>query len=57
MDQGKTVRPGTAAIRETRSTPTIVDGLLYHLSGVGNLVCLKGTHRRVGLVRRYLREI
>ena len=25
----------------TRSTPTIVDGLLYHLSGVGNLVCLK----------------
>ena len=25
----------------TRSTPTIVDGLLYHLSGIGNLVCLK----------------
>jgi len=25
----------------TRSTPTIVAGLLYHLSGVGNLVCLK----------------
>jgi len=25
----------------TRSTPTIVDGLLYHLSGVGNLVCLR----------------
>jgi len=25
----------------TRSTPTIVDGLLYHLSGVGNFVCLK----------------
>ena len=25
----------------TRSTPTVVDGLLYHLSGVGNLVCLK----------------
>ena len=25
----------------TRSIPTITDGLLYHLSGVGNLVCLK----------------
>jgi outer membrane protein assembly factor BamB len=25
----------------TRSTPTIVDGMLYHLSGIGNLVCLK----------------
>jgi len=25
----------------TRSTPTIIDGLLYHLSGIGNLVCLK----------------
>jgi outer membrane protein assembly factor BamB len=25
----------------TRSTPTLVDGLLYHLSGVGNLICLK----------------
>jgi len=25
----------------TRSTPTIVDGLLYHLSGMGNLVCLQ----------------
>jgi outer membrane protein assembly factor BamB len=25
----------------TRSTPTIDDGLLYHLSGIGNLVCLK----------------
>ena len=25
----------------TRSTPTIVDGLLYHLSGIGNLVCLE----------------
>ncbi len=24
----------------TRSTPTIVDGLLYHLSGNGNLICL-----------------
>ncbi len=24
----------------TRSTPTIVDGLLYHLSGIGNLICL-----------------
>lgn len=25
----------------TRSTPTIVDGLLYHQSGTGNLVCLR----------------
>jgi outer membrane protein assembly factor BamB len=25
----------------TRSTPTIADGLLYHLSGIGNLICLK----------------
>lgn len=25
----------------TRSTPTIVDGRLYHLSGIGNLICLK----------------
>ena len=25
----------------TRSTPTITDGLLYHLSGIGNLVCLE----------------
>lgn len=24
----------------TRSTPTIVDGVLYHLSGIGNLLCL-----------------
>jgi len=25
----------------TRSTPTIAHGLLYHLSGIGNLVCLE----------------
>jgi len=25
----------------TRSTPTIADGLLYHLSGIGSLICLK----------------
>ncbi|MCH7919457.1 MAG: PQQ-binding-like beta-propeller repeat protein [Planctomycetes bacterium] len=25
----------------TRSTPTIADGLLYHLSGIGNLICLE----------------
>ena len=25
----------------TRCTPTIVDGLLHHLSGIGNLVCLR----------------
>ena len=39
-----TRRNGTAWKRSypgTRSTPTITAGLLYHLSGVGNLVCLK----------------
>lgn len=25
----------------TRSIPTVTDGLLYHLSGIGNLICLK----------------
>ncbi|MHC4426548.1 MAG: outer membrane protein assembly factor BamB family protein [Planctomycetota bacterium] len=25
----------------TRSTPTFTDGLLYHLSGIGNLICLQ----------------
>ncbi|MBN1851481.1 MAG: PQQ-binding-like beta-propeller repeat protein [Pirellulales bacterium] len=25
----------------TRSTPTIAGGLLYHLSGIGNLICLE----------------
>ena len=25
----------------TRSTPTITDGLLYHLSGIGNLICIE----------------
>jgi outer membrane protein assembly factor BamB len=25
----------------TRSTPTVTDGLLYHLSGIGNLICLE----------------
>ncbi|MFC1805445.1 PQQ-binding-like beta-propeller repeat protein [Planctomycetota bacterium] len=25
----------------TRSTPTITDGMLYHLSGIGDLVCLE----------------
>jgi len=25
----------------TRSTPTVAGGLLYHLSGIGNLVCLR----------------
>jgi hypothetical protein len=27
----------------TRSTPTITDGLLYHLSGIGNLLCLQAS--------------
>jgi len=31
----------------TRSTPTITDGLLYHLSGVGNLICLKADSSEV----------
>jgi len=31
----------------TRSTPTIVDGLLYHLSGIGNLICLKANSGEV----------
>lgn len=28
----------------TRSTPTIAGGLLYHLSGIGNLICLNATN-------------
>jgi outer membrane protein assembly factor BamB len=31
----------------TRSTPTIADGNLYHLSGIGNLVCLDADDGRV----------
>ncbi len=31
----------------TRSTPTITDGLLYHLSGIGNLICLKADSSEV----------
>jgi outer membrane protein assembly factor BamB len=31
----------TGSYPGTRSTPTISDGLLYHLSGIGNLICLK----------------
>ena len=31
----------------TRSTPTIVGGLLYHLSGVGNLICLRSDTGKV----------
>ena len=31
----------------TRSTPTITDGLLYHQSGIGNLICLKADSGRV----------
>jgi outer membrane protein assembly factor BamB len=31
----------------TRSTPTITEGLLYHLSGVGNLICLKADSSEV----------
>jgi len=30
----------------TRSTPTITGGMLYHLSGIGNLVCLKADDGR-----------
>jgi len=31
----------------TRSTPTIAGGMLYHLSGIGNLVCLNAEDGRV----------
>ena len=31
----------------TRSTPTITDRLLYHLSGIGNLICLKADSSEV----------
>lgn len=31
----------TKSFPGTRSTPTIAEGLLYHLSGIGNLICLK----------------
>ena len=50
---GKTVwtRPnGKAWARSypgTRSTPTITDGLLHHLSGTGSLVCLKADSGQV----------
>jgi hypothetical protein len=40
----------------TRSTATVVDGLLYHLSGVGNLICLKaGTGEAVWSVNIFKR--
>lgn len=31
----------------TRSTPTIANGLLYHLSGIGNLICLRADNGKV----------
>jgi len=31
----------------TRSTPTIAHGMLYHLSGIGNLVCLEAPSGKV----------
>jgi outer membrane protein assembly factor BamB len=31
----------------TRSTPTIADGLLYHLSAIGNLICLNAGSGKV----------
>ena len=31
----------------TRSTPTVVDGRLYHLSGIGNLLCLQADNGKV----------
>ena len=41
----------------TRSTPTIVDGLLYHLSGIGNLICLNADDGKVvwsaGIMRQF----
>ncbi|MBN1420951.1 MAG: PQQ-binding-like beta-propeller repeat protein [Planctomycetes bacterium] len=40
----------------TRSTPTIADGLLYHLSGIGNLICLEARSGEVEWSINILRE-
>jgi len=37
---GKNGRAWAKSYPGTRSTPTIADGMLYHLSGIGSLVCL-----------------
>ncbi len=41
----------------TRSTPTIAGGMLYHLSGIGNLVCLKADDGKavwsIDIMRRF----
>jgi len=41
----------------TRSTPTVAAGMLYHLSGIGNLVCLKADDGQpvwsVNILRRF----
>jgi len=40
----------------TRSTPTIANGLLYHLSGIGNLICLKADSGEVVWTLSILKE-
>ena len=40
----------------TRSTPTIANGLLYHLSGIGNLICLKADSGEVVWSTNILKE-
>ncbi|MHC4435202.1 MAG: outer membrane protein assembly factor BamB family protein, partial [Planctomycetota bacterium] len=40
----------------TRSTPTIAGGLLYHLSGIGNLICLKAESGDLVWSRHILKE-
>jgi len=40
----------------TRSTPTVAAGLLYHLSGIGNLVCLEADRGDVVWSRDIMKE-
>ncbi len=40
----------------TRSTPTITNGLLYHLSGIGNLICLKADTGELVWTKNILEE-
>jgi hypothetical protein len=40
----------------TRSTPTIANGMLYHLSGIGNLICAKTDSSEVVWTTNILKE-